>query len=171
MSLNNLPYQKNLNPRWQAKHFNDLSLNQLYDLLKLRIDVFVVEQTCFYPDLDSEPNQLDRHLETIHLLGYRNNVLVAYLRILAKGQSYDNYISIGRVAIAKQARGAGLGHELMREALTLCQQNFPNQHIKISAQEHLSKFYQQHGFEQVSDMYLEDNIPHIAMIKNVTIQA
>lgn len=157
----------NKNTLWKALPFNELSLNQLYDLLKLRIDVFVVEQTCYYPDLDSKPNQLDRHPETIHLLGYQNNKLVAYLRILAKGQSYENFISIGRVAIAEQARGTGLGHELMQEALTLCQQHFPNLHIKISAQEHLSKFYQQHGFEQVSNMYLEDNIPHVAMIKNV----
>lgn len=163
MNLNKLPNQKT----WQVKHFDDLSLNQLYDLLKLRVDVFVVEQTCYYPDLDSEPNQLDRHPATIHLLGYHNDKLVAYLRILAKGQSYEDYISIGRVAIAEQARGSGLGHELMQEALTLCQQNFPNQHIKISAQEHLSNFYKQHGFEQVSNMYLEDNIPHVAMIKNI----
>lgn len=154
---------------WQVKPFNELSLNQLYDLLKLRIDVFVVEQTCYYPDLDSEPNQLDRHKDTIHLLGYQNDSLVAYLRILAKGQSYYNYISIGRVAIAQQARGTGLGHKLMQEALKLCQQNFPNQHIKISAQEHLTKYYQQHGFEQVSTMYLEDNIPHVAMVKQVAI--
>jgi len=156
-----------LKTNWQAKHFNELSLNELYDLLKLRIDVFVVEQTCYYPDLDGESNQLDRHPETLHLLGYQDDNLVAYLRILAKGQSYDDYISIGRVAIAKQARGSGLGHELMLEALNLCQQSFSNQAIKISAQEHLIEFYQQHGFEQVSQMYLEDNIPHVAMIKSV----
>ena len=155
------------NTHWQAKHFDELSLNELYDSLKLRIDVFVVEQTCYYPDLDSEHNQLDRHPETIHLLGQQDGNLVAYLRILAQGQSYEDYISIGRVAIAEQARGAGLGHELILEALKLCQQHFPEQGIKISAQEHLISFYQQHGFEQVSQMYLEDNIPHVAMIKGV----
>jgi ElaA protein len=156
-----------LKTNWQAKHFDGLSLNELYELLKLRIDVFVVEQTCYYPDLDSERNQLDRHPETIHLLGHQGENLVAYLRILAKGQSYDDYISIGRVAIAEQARGSGLGHELILEALKLCQRHFPEQAIKISAQEHLIGFYQQHGFEQVSQMYLEDNIPHVAMIKPV----
>ena len=150
--------------QWQTKKFNELSLNQLYDALKLRVDVFVVEQTCYYPDLDSEQNQLDRHQETIHLLGYQNNSLVAYLRVLAQGQSYDDYISIGRVATAKHARGSGLGHELMSEGLKLCHQNFANQAIKISAQEHLKEYYQQHGFKQVSEMYLEDNIPHIAMV-------
>lgn len=152
---------------WQIKHFNELSLDELYDCLKLRIDVFVVEQTCYYPDLDSKHNQLDRHPETIHLLGYQDGVLEAYLRILAQGQSYDDHISIGRVAIAEQARGSGLGHELITEALNVCQQQFARENIKISAQEHLASFYQHHGFEQVSAMYLEDNIPHIAMIKNV----
>lgn len=151
---------------WQAKHFDELTLNELYDFLKLRIDVFVVEQTCYYPDLDGEQNQLDRHPETLHVLGHQNGSLVAYLRILAQGQSYEDYISIGRVAIAEEARGTGLGHEMIKEALKLCQQHFPHQAIKISAQEHLIGFYQQHGFEQVSEMYLEDNIPHVAMIKH-----
>lgn len=159
----------NLKTTWQVKHFDELSLDQLYDLLKLRINVFVVEQTCYYPDLDSNKDQLDRHQETLHLLGYQDNDLVAYARILAKGQSYDNYISIGRVATAQQARGTGLGHELMNEALKLCLQSFPKQNIKISAQEHLIGYYQQHGFEQVSAMYLEDNIPHVAMVKNILI--
>lgn len=152
---------------WKTKHFNELALNELYDLLKLRIDVFVVEQTCYYPDLDSDKGQLDRNKDTLHLLGYQNGTLVAYLRILALGQSYDNYISIGRVAIAQQARGSGLGHELMKEALKLCQKYFPEQNIKISAQAHLIIYYQQHGFKQVSEMYLEDDIPHVAMIKKV----
>lgn len=151
--------------QWQTKKFSELSLNQLYDALKLRVDVFVVEQTCYYPDLDSEENQLDRHNETLHLLGYQDGNLVAYLRVLAQEQSYDDYISIGRVATAKHARGSGLGHELMSEGLKVCQQHFANQDIKISAQEHLLKYYQRHGFKQVSEMYLEDNIPHIAMVK------
>jgi len=150
---------------WQCKSFTELSLEQLYDALKLRIDVFVVEQTCFYPDLDSDKDKLDRHPQTLHLLGYQGEQLVAYLRILPKGQSYLEYISIGRVAIATQARGDGLGHELMTEALSLCQQHFPDENIKISAQEHLKFYYQRHGFTQVSAMYLEDGIPHIAMIK------
>lgn len=153
---------------WQTKKFKELTLDQLYDALKLRVDVFVVEQCCYYPDLDGEQNQLDRHAETLHLLGYQNDKLVAYLRILAPGQSYVDYVSIGRVATAKQARGSGLGHELMSEGLKVCQQHFANQAIKISAQEHLLAYYQHHGFEQVSAMYLEDNIPHIAMVHKIT---
>ena len=155
--------------KWQVKHFKELTLEQLYDLLKLRIDVFVVEQTCYYPDLDGDKDQLDRDKETLHVLGYQDDTLVAYLRVLAKGQSYDNYISIGRVAIAEQARGSGLGHELMIETLALCKQYFAKQNIKISAQEYLINFYKQHGFKQVTEMYLEDNIPHVAMIKDMTI--
>ncbi|MEY8197725.1 MAG: GNAT family N-acetyltransferase [Colwellia sp.] len=153
------------NTIWQTKRFSELSLNQLYDVLKLRVDVFVVEQTCFYPDLDSDRNLLDRHPKTLHLLGYQSEQLVAYLRILPKGQSYLDYVSIGRVVIAPQVRGAGLGHELMTKGIRLCQQRFPNESIKISAQHHLKAYYQQHGFTQVSEMYLEDDIPHIAMIQ------
>ena len=152
--------------QWQTKTFNELSLDQLYDLLKLRIDVFVVEQCCYYPDLDSEQSQLDRHKDTVHLFGYQGETLVAYLRVLAQGQSYEDHINIGRVVTAKQARGTGLGHELMSEGLEVCDQYFAKQLIKISAQEHLIKFYQQHGFKQVSAMYLEDDIPHVAMVKS-----
>jgi len=152
---------------WQSKTFTDLSLNQLYDLLKLRVDVFVVEQTCYYPDLDGDKDQLDRHPQTVHLLGYQEEQLVAYLRILPKGQSYPEHISIGRVATANYARGGGLGHELMSEALQLCQSAFPQENIKISAQQHLKQYYQKHGFSQVSEMYLEDGIPHIGMTKEV----
>ena len=152
---------------WQCKSFSTLSLDQLYDLLKLRVDIFVVEQTCFYPDLDSDKDKLDRHPQTLHLLGYQNEQLVAYLRILPKGQSYPDNISIGRVVTPPKARGGGLGNELMSEALLLCQQHFPQENIKISAQQHLKHYYEKHGFAQVSEMYLEDGIPHIAMFKDV----
>lgn len=144
---------------WLTKSFNELTTDQLYDALKLRIDVFVVEQTCYYPDLDG----LDKNPNTLHLLGYQDNELVAYLRILPKGLSYDNYASIGRVAISESARGTGLGHELMQQALAIYHHHWPQVPLKISAQEHLEKYYQQHGFICVSEMYLEDNIPHIAM--------
>jgi ElaA protein len=150
---------------WQTKIFSALTLDQLYDVLKLRVDIFVVEQRCYYSDLDGAKGLLDRHPQTLHLLGYQENQLVAYLRILPTGQSDSNHISIGRVVTAIQARGAGLGHELMKEGLAQCQQFFPNKNIKISAQQHLKAYYQQHGFIQVSEMYLEDDIPHIAMIR------
>ena len=151
----------NVSINWQIKTFAELNTNELYDILKLRIDVFVVEQSCYYPDLDN----LDRHPETIHLFNYQDNELVSYLRLLPKGLSDETYPSIGRVIIAPIARGQGLGHQLMTQALTTAEQYFPLQSIKISAQEHLAKFYQQHGFNQISKMYFEDGIAHIAMLK------
>lgn len=146
---------------WQLKHFKDLTNDELYDAIKLRIDVFVVEQTCYYSDLDD----LDRDKETLHLFSYQDGKMAAYLRILAKKQTYAEYPSIGRVIIAPFARKTGLGHALITHALAACQTSFPQQDIKISAQEHLEKFYNHHDFHRVSDMYLEDGIPHIAMIR------
>ena len=148
---------------WQCKTFSQLTTDELYDLLKLRIDVFVVEQRCYYPDLDD----LDRDTNTLHLFCYQQGIMTAYLRILPKGLSYDDYVSIGRVIIKESARGKGLGHQLIIEALQHCQRLFPEEKIKISAQQHLAKFYQQHGFELASAMYLEDGIPHVAMLKTV----
>lgn len=146
---------------WKNKNFSQLSTNELYDLLKLRIDIFVVEQACYYPDLDEH----DRHPETQHLFCYQNGSMTAYLRILPKGLTYPDNISIGRVVIAPSARGKGLGHQLMQVALTQCLQHFPEDTIKISAQEHLEKYYNQHGFVRVSERYLEDGIPHISMLQ------
>jgi ElaA protein len=144
---------------WQNKAFNELTTNELYDILKLRVDIFVVEQTCYYPELDNA----DRHIDTRHLYLYQANNIQAYLRILPKGLTYDDYVSIGRVAIAEEARGTGLGHQLIEQGIKICQQLYPKQAIKISAQQHLENLYQQHGFVTVSEMYLEDNIPHISM--------
>jgi len=147
---------------WLIKHFNQLTTDELYDFLKLRIDVFVVEQTCYYSDLDD----LDRHPDTIHLFSYHNEQISSYLRILPAGTSYDEYISIGRVIVDDKQRGSGLGHELISEALKQCVLQFPNKTVKISAQEHLEHFYNKHGFNRVTKMYLEDGIPHIGMIKD-----
>ncbi len=145
---------------WQIKRFAELNINELYDLLKLRIDVFVVEQTCYYPDLDD----LDRHPDTLHMFCYQHEKMTAYLRILPKGLSYADHPAIGRVIIEKSARGTGLGHQMMTKAIETCQQVFPEQTIKISAQQHLEKFYQHHGFNTCSEMYLEDGIPHVSML-------
>ena len=112
---------------WQIKTFKQLSLDELYDALKLRIDVFVVEQTCYYPDLDD----LDRHPETLHVFSYnQQGEMVAYLRILAKGICYPDYPAIGRVIIAEQARGKGLAHQLIEKSLAVCADLFPQQTIK-----------------------------------------
>lgn len=151
-----------LDIRWQHKHFNQLTVDELYDALKLRVDVFVVEQTCYYPELDD----CDRHEDTLHLLGYHDDKLVAYLRILPPGVTYPEYVSIGRVATRQDMRSQGLGHPLIKLGIELCGQHWPGTDIKISAQQHLEKYYLQHGFTTVSDMYLEDNIPHIAMLRS-----
>jgi len=147
--------------QWILKSFEQLTLDELYDFLKLRIDVFVVEQTCYYPDLDD----LDRNPKTQHLFAYQDNEIVAYLRILPAGTTYQEYPSIGRVIISDKVRGSGLGHQLVKHGVDACLEAFPQQAIKISAQQHLADFYQQHNFKQVTDMYLEDGIPHIGMLR------
>ena len=148
---------------WEVKYFNQLTTTELYDILKLRIDVFVVEQNCYYPDIDN----LDNHAETLHLFTYTNNQLTAYLRILAPNTCYIEYAGLGRVVVAKEARGNALGHRIISKAISLCHQFYPTREIKLSAQQHLEKFYQQHGFERVTDTYLEDNIPHIGMVNSM----
>lgn len=155
------------NVQWHAKMFNELNVNELYDILKLRIDVFVVEQTCFYPDLDD----LDRAPQTLHCFAYSptdKKTLIAYSRILPKSTSYKEHISIGRVATSSLYRKNKLGYSLMAYTIETCQAIYPKESIKISAQAHLEKFYQHFGFVCQSDVYLEDGIPHIAMLKDNT---
>lgn len=147
---------------WQHLKFNQLETNTLYDIIKLRIDVFVVEQTCYYPDLDD----LDRHPDTIHVFAYdENNKLAAYLRCLPPSTSYPDKPAIGRVVTAEHARGKGFGHPLIEQGIKACQQHWPEVDIKLSAQEHLQGYYQQHGFVSVGEGYLEDGIPHIGMLR------
>ena len=143
---------------WQCIPFSQLTTQQLYELLRLRTDVFVVEQTCPYPELDGKDTETGVH----HLLGYKDAELVACARLLPQGVTYDN-ASIGRVATRLSARGDGLGHQLLIQALVQVERLFPGQTIDIGAQEHLEKYYEQHGFKRISDMYLEDDIPHIDM--------
>jgi ElaA protein len=143
---------------WQLLTFNELTNNQLFDLLKLRVDVFVVEQNCAYPELDEK----DRHPQTRHLMGFQDNRLVACARLLSEGVSYPS-VSIGRVATSEVFRGKGAGKALMREAINHCEALWPGCDIEIGAQEYLKRFYESFGFEATSTMYLEDDIPHIDM--------
>lgn len=143
---------------WQIKRFSQLTTLQLYQMLKLRVDVFVVEQQCAYAELDDK----DHHQGVYHLLGYQGDVLVACARLLPQGLSYPS-VSIGRVAISERHRGEGLGHQLLQEALKACDAVWPNESIEIGAQHHLSAFYQRHDFKPSSTMYLEDGIEHIDM--------
>jgi ElaA protein len=140
------------------KHFDQLTLKELYWLLQLRSEVFVLEQNCVYQDLD------DKDKQGFHLLGFIENQLVAYARILPKGTSYTDYCSIGRVCTKKTHRQLGSGKKLMQQAILNCQELYPNTKIKISAQSYLLKFYTELGFEAIGEEYLEDDIPHRAMI-------
>jgi len=145
--------------QWQVLTFEQLSTAQLYQLLQLRIEVFVVEQTCFYQDLDGK----DKQEGTGHVMGYCDGELVAYSRVLAPGVSYAGKASIGRVIVLESARGLKLGDRLIERSLQYCLSNWPDVDIQISAQEHLQGYYQKHGFVTVSKMYFEDDIPHVAM--------
>ena len=143
---------------WMCLTFAELSTEQLYELLKLRVDIFVVEQTCPYPELDNK----DRADDVYHLLGYQDKQLVACARLLGPGISYDN-ASFGRVAIAQSNRGSGMGQQLVSTILEYCQQIWPNQDIDIGAQQYLLAFYEKNGFQAISEMYLEDDIAHLDM--------
>ena len=149
------------NIQWTIKTFQQLSVDQLFDVLQLRVAVFVVEQQCAYPELDD----YDRHAETRHLSG-RDELghLIAYTRILPAGLKYPE-VSVGRFVVESQVRGQGVGHQLLRTALDEIQQCWPNCAIRLAAQEYLQGFYEQHGFTRVSDRYLEDGIPHVEMLK------
>ncbi|RDV25428.1 GNAT family N-acetyltransferase [Alteromonas aestuariivivens] len=144
---------------WQLLQFSELSTEQLYTIMQLRVNVFVVEQNCPYPELDDK----DSKTGVYHLLGYQNNELVAYARLLAPGISYPS-VSIGRVATRQSSRGTGLGHELIRQALHHCDSIWPGQSIEIGAQAYLEDFYAQYGFVRRSENYLEDGIPHLDML-------
>lgn len=141
---------------WKIKSFEDLSVHELYNILRLRSEIFVVEQNCVYLDLDGKDKK------GLHLLGEFEGKIVAYSRLFKPGISFDN-ASIGRVVVDAHYRDRKWGHELMREAIAGIQLHFGENKITIGAQLYLKKFYESHGFIQTSEMYLEDDIPHIEM--------
>ncbi len=145
---------------WQIMPFSELSNYQLYDLLKARSDVFVVEQTCIYSDMDD----IDTLDSTLHLVGYSDGKFVGTCRLLAPGVAYENYSAIGRVLISEAFRGQQLAAPMMQAAIDRTVTEWPSHQCKISAQQHLERFYQSLGFKTVTDMYLEDDIPHIGML-------
>lgn len=141
---------------WKLKPFEGLTPQELYQVMQLRIKVFVVEQNCPYQDADG------KDLEAMHLMGYQDEELVAYARLLPQGVSYE-HASIGRVVTDSAVRRTGVGHELMREAIRRVEIFYETTQITISAQLYLLEFYQSHGFVAVGEPYLEDDIPHIEM--------
>lgn len=143
---------------WYYKPFAELTPYELYAIMHLRSEVFVVEQQCPYLDPDG------KDLFAWHLMGWNDKTLVAYSRLLPAELAFKE-VSIGRVVSSPAYRGKGAGKELMENAIAACTSLFGNQPIRIGAQLYLQKFYESLGFVQVSDMYLEDNIPHIEMVK------
>lgn len=146
--------------QWILKKFEELSPYQLYAILQLRNEVFVVEQNCVFQDAD------DKDQPSYHLMGFWENRLVAYTRLVPAGISYEQ-ASIGRVVTAPSVRREGAGKELMQQSVATLYRLFGRVPIKIGAQLYLKKFYESFGFHQISDVYLEDGIEHIYMLKEV----
>lgn len=144
--------------KYSCLAFSELSLQQLYDMMVLRQEVFVVEQDCPYLDADG------KDYDSYHLMGYKGDKLVTYTRLVPRGISYEKYVSIGRVVNSKLIRGTGAGKELMQQSIAYCKRMWPQEAIKISAQCYLLKWYGELGFKPVGEEYLEDDIPHHAMI-------
>ena len=128
----------------------------MYEILRLRSEVFVVEQACIYQDLDNKDQK------AIHLLYKKNDEIIAYSRIFKKGEYYKNP-SIGRVVVSKKNRNKNLGKEIMLESMEYIKNNLYGEKIEVSAQMYLDKFYKNLGFYSDGNQYLEDGIPHQRM--------
>ena len=151
---------------WHCKRWEELSREELYALLQLRAEVFVVEQNCPYQDLN------DKDRKGLHLWAERSSSpaagggrVLAVTRLLPAGVSYAGEVSIGRVVTAGEVRRSGLGKELMVRSLEALHEAWPGEPIRLSAQQYLERFYAGFGFETVGDAYLEDGIPHVAMTR------
>jgi len=141
---------------WKTKIFNELSTQELYQILRLRSEVFVVEQNCVYQDIDNKDQK------ALHLFGILEGEIIAYSRLFKPGD-YFEFSSIGRVVVAEKYRDKNFGHELIDKSIFEINNLFKAQNITISAQLYLKKFYESHGFVATSETYLEDDIPHIEM--------
>ena len=140
--------------------YQDLGPDRLYEILKLRSEVFVVEQKCAYQDLDNKDEK------ALHLVGEKNNKIIAYTRIFKKGDFFKNS-SIGRVLVKKKYRNKDYGRKIMTSSIEKLKKDPKEETIELSAQKYLLKFYSEFGFEKVGEEYLEDNIPHIKMILKI----
>ena len=143
---------------FKVKKFEDLDIHQLYEILQLRSEVFVVEQDCVYQDIDGKDQK------ALHIIGIKESKIIAYTRAFKAGDYFEE-ASFGRVVISKDQRQYGYGHDLVKATVKAIEEHFKESTIKISAQTHLEKFYGLHGFVQTGKGYLEDGIPHIGMIK------
>ncbi|WMI66679.1 GNAT family N-acetyltransferase [Aestuariibaculum sp. YM273] len=142
----------------QVKAFDELSVHELYNVLQLRSEVFVVEQDCVYQDVDGKDQK------ALHILGFKNGKIVAYSRIFKPGD-YFEFSSIGRVVVHLNERDFKYGYDIMKAAISAIKTHFNETTIRLSAQVYLKNFYKNLGFVEVGESYLEDDIPHIAMVK------
>jgi ElaA protein len=142
---------------WNCKTFDELTVHELYAILRLRTEVFVVEQNCVFQDMDNKDQS------SYHVCGWQHDELVAYTRLVPAGVSYQE-ASIGRVITAPSARRTGAGKELMQYSIQKLHETWGKQPIRLGAQVYLKKFYESFGFAQTSDIYIEDGIPHIEML-------
>ncbi|WP_282160205.1 GNAT family N-acetyltransferase [Ulvibacterium marinum] len=141
-----------------VKRFQELSNTELYGILQLRSEVFVVEQQCVYQDLDGKDQK------ALHVIGHNGGNVLAYTRIFGPGD-YVETASIGRVVVRASERKYGYGKEIMKASINAVEQHFGEKKIHVSAQLYLERFYHELGFEQIGKGYLEDGIPHIGMLK------
>ncbi|MEJ6675791.1 MAG: GNAT family N-acetyltransferase [Polaribacter sp.] len=139
-----------------TKKFSELNTTELYEILQLRSEVFVVEQDCVYQDIDFKDQK------SLHVFGYKKDKIIAYTRIFKPGDYFDK-ASIGRVLVVASERKHGFGHDLMKASIRAIKIHFKVKEITISAQKYLKKFYEAHQFTQIGNEYLEDGIPHIRM--------
>ena len=146
---------------WKCKPFSELSNEELYKILQLRNEVFIVEQNCVYQDCDG------KDYKSYHLMAWKNDTLVAYTRLLPPGVSYENAASIGRVITSPSARRHSLGKQLFAKSIEKIYFLFGMINIKIGAQLYLKSFYESFSFVQKGAVYLEDGIEHIPMEKTV----
>ena len=142
-----------------VKEFKALTLEELYGILQLRSEVFVVEQDCVYQDLDGKDQK------ALHVVGLKNNKVIAYARLFKPGD-YFKEASIGRVVVSPSTRKEGYGVEIMRASIQAVKEQYNETTMRISAQKYLLKFYNSLGFVQEGEEYLEDGIPHVAMVKS-----
>lgn len=142
---------------WTCKHFRELTTEELYAILRLRSEVFVVEQNCVFLDMDN------KDIYCHHLMGWKDHLLAGYSRIVPAGISYAES-SIGRIVTSPAARGAGIGRELLTKSIDQLYSLYGKSCIRIGAQYYLKEFYSSFGFVQKGEIYLEDGIKHIEML-------
>lgn len=143
----------------EVKKFEELNTKELYELLRLRSEIFVVEQDCVYQDIDGKDER------ALHILGREDGILVAYTRCFKAGDYFDE-AAIGRILVHENYRKLGYGHEITKASIEAIKTYYKADTIKISAQTYLVIFYESHGFKTIGDRYMEDGIPHMAMIKS-----